>query len=93
MLRLLIAFALLFPASAEELRTAEGHSIEYYLSLPQGWTAARKWPLVVVIDKRQPPVPGNSKPLRQRSPDLCLGKRGADTFQKPQNEFIAETSL
>jgi poly(3-hydroxybutyrate) depolymerase len=50
MLRLLIAFALLFPSSAEELRTASGHPMQYYVSLPQGWTAARKWPVVVVIE-------------------------------------------
>jgi poly(3-hydroxybutyrate) depolymerase len=49
-LRLSIAFAILFTCSAEELRTASGHSIQYYVSLPQGWTAARKWAVVVVIE-------------------------------------------
>jgi poly(3-hydroxybutyrate) depolymerase len=48
--RLLIAFAVLFSASAGEFRTASGHSMQYYVSLPQGWTAARKWPVVVVIE-------------------------------------------
>ena len=50
MRRLLIAFALLATASAEELRMASGHPMQYYASLPQGWTAARKWPVVVVIE-------------------------------------------
>ena len=48
--RLLIAFAYLFTASADEFRTASGHPMQYYVSLPQGWTAARKWPVVVVIE-------------------------------------------
>jgi poly(3-hydroxybutyrate) depolymerase len=51
MLRLLtIAFAFLCCSAAEELRTASGHPIQYYLSLPQGWTATRKWPVVLVIE-------------------------------------------
>ncbi|HYL73040.1 MAG TPA: hypothetical protein VEU96_02490 [Bryobacteraceae bacterium] len=50
MTRLFIALALLFTASAEELRTASGHSMQYYVSLPQGWTADRKWPVVVIIE-------------------------------------------
>jgi len=32
------------------LKTATHHSMEYYLSLPQGWSAQRKWPVVVVIE-------------------------------------------
>ncbi len=50
MLRLLIPFALLLSASAEELRTASSHPMQYYVSLPQGWSAARKWPIVVLIE-------------------------------------------
>ena len=50
MFRIVIAFAFLLTASAEELRTAAGHPMQYYVSLPQGWTAARKWPMVVVIE-------------------------------------------
>ena len=48
--RLSIVLALLLTASAEELRTASQHSMQYYVSLPRGWTIARKWPLVVVIE-------------------------------------------
>jgi poly(3-hydroxybutyrate) depolymerase len=33
-----------------QLKTASNHPIQYYLSLPDGWTAAKKWPVVVVID-------------------------------------------
>ena len=50
MLRLVIAFALVFTCRADELRTASGHSMQYYVSLPQGWTAGRTWPVVVVIE-------------------------------------------
>jgi poly(3-hydroxybutyrate) depolymerase len=33
-----------------QLRTASTHPIQYYLSLPEGWTAEKKWPVVVVIE-------------------------------------------
>ena len=37
-------------AQTPQLKTASTHAIEYYLSLPQGWSAEKKWPVVVVID-------------------------------------------
>lgn len=38
-------------AQAEpQLKTASTHPIQYYISLPAGWTAAKKWPIVVVIE-------------------------------------------
>ena len=37
-------------SEAPQLKTASSHSIQYYLSLPEGWTAAKKWPVVVVIE-------------------------------------------
>ena len=37
-------------APAHTLRTASGCPMQYYVSLPKGWTAARKWPVVVVLD-------------------------------------------
>src|SRR5262249_8536490 len=33
-----------------QLRTASSHPIQYYLSLPEGWTKGKKWPVVVVIE-------------------------------------------
>jgi poly(3-hydroxybutyrate) depolymerase len=48
--RLSIAFAILGSCGAAELRTAAGHEMQYYVSLPKGWTATRKWPVVVVIE-------------------------------------------
>ena len=36
--------------SAQQLKTASGHPIQYYLSLPDGWSASRKWPVVIVIE-------------------------------------------
>src|SRR5262245_51807029 len=33
-----------------QLKTASTHPIQFYLSLPAGWTAAKKWPVVVVIE-------------------------------------------
>ena len=35
---------------ALQLKTASTHPIQYYLSLPEGWTGGKKWPVVVVID-------------------------------------------
>ena len=32
------------------LKTASHHPIQYYLSLPEGWTSARKWPVVFTIE-------------------------------------------
>ena len=33
-----------------QLKTASSHPIQYYLSLPEGWVAGKKWPVVVVIE-------------------------------------------
>jgi poly(3-hydroxybutyrate) depolymerase len=33
-----------------QLKTATSNPIQYYLSLPEGWTAGKKWPVVVVIE-------------------------------------------
>jgi hypothetical protein len=44
------ACARLVHASEPQLKTASTHPIQYYLSLPDDWTAARKWPVVVAIE-------------------------------------------
>ena len=36
-----------------QLKTASTHPIQYYLSLPEGWTATKKWPVVVVIESAE----------------------------------------
>src|SRR5689334_2802775 len=33
-----------------QLKTANGHPMQYYLSLPNGWTKEKKWPVVVIIE-------------------------------------------
>jgi len=33
-----------------QLKTASSHPIQYYLSLPEGWVAGKKWPVVLVIE-------------------------------------------
>jgi dienelactone hydrolase len=51
MLRTLSLCTLLaLTSSAQELKTATGHPMQYYLSLPQNWTASKKWPVVVIIE-------------------------------------------
>jgi len=37
-------------AAEPQLKTASTHPIQYYLSLPEGWTKTKKWPVVVVIE-------------------------------------------
>lgn len=32
------------------LQKADGHLMQYYVSLPQGWTADREWPVVVIAE-------------------------------------------
>ena len=32
------------------LKTASTHPMKYYLSLPDGWAAGKKWPVVVIIE-------------------------------------------
>jgi poly(3-hydroxybutyrate) depolymerase len=48
--RLVCVFLLAALAGAQELKTATGHRMQYYLSLPRGWTAGRSWPVVVSIE-------------------------------------------
>jgi predicted peptidase len=36
-----------------ELKTASGHPIQYYLSLPDGWVAGKKYPVVVIIESAE----------------------------------------
>lgn len=40
-------------ADSPQLKTATSHPIQYYLSLPAGWTAGKKWPVVVVIESAE----------------------------------------
>ena len=53
---LALSFAPGSPVHASEppkLKTASTHPIQYYLSLPDGWTKTKKWPVVVVIDSAE----------------------------------------
>lgn len=45
--------SLVHAAEPPQLKTASNHPIQYYLSLPEGWVAGRKWPVVVVIDSAE----------------------------------------
>ena len=42
--------ALVQASEPPQLKTASGHPIQYYMSLPEGWVAGKKWPVVVVIE-------------------------------------------
>jgi len=41
---------LVYASEPPQLKTASSHPIQYYLSLPEGWIAGKKWPVVVVIE-------------------------------------------
>jgi dienelactone hydrolase len=50
MRRLILMMALTAAVRAQELKTASTHPMKYYLSLPDGWTAGKTWPVAVVIE-------------------------------------------
>ncbi len=55
-----------------QLKTASSHPIQYYLSLPEGWVAGKKWPVVVVIESAdreflQLPQPSRKRVSRDHS--------------------------
>lgn len=33
-----------------QLKVAAGHPMQYYISLPQGWTSDKEWPVVVILE-------------------------------------------
>ncbi|MGD0089697.1 MAG: hypothetical protein ABSE73_07235 [Planctomycetota bacterium] len=54
------------------LRTAASVNVQYYLSLPQGWTAKSTWPILVTIDGSGHNFQGNFNGF--------IGARGAQPF-------------
>jgi len=53
--KLFIPFLLLlhfscFGQGELRLKTAKGHPMMYFLSLPENWTASKRWPVVVVLE-------------------------------------------
>lgn len=58
---LILSFALIAATSAQELKTATGHSMQYYLSLPDGWTAGKTWPVVVAVESANRDFRGNAE--------------------------------
>jgi len=47
---LLIAIQGVSSGSQPELKTAAHYQMQYYLSLPEGWNAKQKWPVMVTIE-------------------------------------------
>ncbi|GHN02209.1 hypothetical protein WSM22_36980 [Cytophagales bacterium WSM2-2] len=47
---ILAAFSTSVCAQELNLMKAENHPMQYYVSLPQGWTKAKQWPVVVVLE-------------------------------------------
>jgi hypothetical protein len=59
-------------AAPIELKTATTHPLQYYLSLPEAWTTAKKWPVVVAIESAN----GSSR----RMPLFLRGRGGRCRF-------------
>lgn len=60
------------PQPNSGLKTAEGVGVQYYLSLPNGWTTNSSWPILVTID-------GSGHDF-QRNFDSFVKARGAHPF-------------
>jgi poly(3-hydroxybutyrate) depolymerase len=48
--RLAFILTLTTALRGQELKTATTHPMQYYLSLPDGWTAGKTWPVLVAIE-------------------------------------------
>jgi dienelactone hydrolase len=96
MLRTLPLFTLLALISpAQELKTASGHPMQYYLALPQNWTASKKWPVVVVIESANREFQSNTETFvraRQSLPfilvaPLAISNGGANYRRIPTYHY------
>src|ERR1044072_2803147 len=47
------SFRLVNASEPPQLKTASSHPIQYYLSLPEGWSTGKRWPVVVVIESAE----------------------------------------
>ncbi|HEY6045583.1 MAG TPA: hypothetical protein VIU65_03215 [Pyrinomonadaceae bacterium] len=47
------SISLVYASEPPQLKTASSHPIQYYLSLPEGWVAGKRWPVVVVIESAE----------------------------------------
>jgi len=45
-----ITFAQPESKDAIQLKKLDGHPMQYYISLPKGWSASKKWPVVMVLE-------------------------------------------
>lgn len=46
---------------AVQLKTATHHAMEYYISLPDGWSPTKKWPVVVAIESAERDFKGTAE--------------------------------
>ena len=64
--KLLLPFLLVFHLSAFsqselQFKTANGHAMMYYISLPQNWTAAKSWPVVFILEAAEKEFKNNAQ--------------------------------
>jgi len=53
-----------------ELRSASGHPMRYYLSLPKGWQAGKTWPVVVAIESANRDFKANAEAFVKARGDM-----------------------
>lgn len=73
------------PSPAAELKKARDVPVEYYVSLPKGWSADKTWPIVVALDGSGHKFPAcfdNFKRARGERPFIvvvpCVSSNGKD---------------
>jgi dienelactone hydrolase len=86
--------------AASEVRTATGHAMQYAVSRPTGWTAGKRWPVLVVIPDAGRDFLGNldafvrargDRPLLLVAPYVVTsggtGYRAADSYHYSESDW------
>jgi hypothetical protein len=63
-------------AASLQLKTASGHSMQYYVALPAHWTPDRQWPIVAVDAKKLAQDHGYANLSETIVPGECLSCMG-----------------
>ena len=53
-----------------ELKKASGHSMQYYISLPKGWTRNTKWPVVIAVEAAEKQFKQNAERFIAKRKDM-----------------------
>jgi hypothetical protein len=84
-------------AQTIELKTAPSSPMQYYLSLPRDWSAARKWPVVIVIESARRDFPKAAREFVEARGDMpfilavpmVITNGGSSYRQAPEYRYSA----